>query len=187
MAAVIDIYLVRHGEAAASWAESSDPGLSALGQEQALDAARALRHRLTACEAQLISSPLTRTLETAAPLSAQLGLPVQVNDAFREIQAPVTLAQRQTWLRQFMQQRWDEQPRSLHQWREQASGELIALPSPSVVFTHFLIINAVVGQIQGAENTLCCWPDNGSITHLRCRAGALELVELGAQMSTVVN
>jgi len=35
----ISIYLVRHGEAAASWGESSDPGLSELGWQQAEDAA----------------------------------------------------------------------------------------------------------------------------------------------------
>jgi probable phosphoglycerate mutase len=183
----MDIYLVRHGEAAASWAQAPDPGLSALGQEQARAAARLLRPRVAAGEVQVLSSPLARAIETAAPLAAELCLEVQVNEAFREIQAPVPLAERQAWLRRFMQQRWDEQPDSLLQWREQANRQLLALSSAAVVFTHFLVINAVVGQIQGAATTLCCWPDNGSITHLRRGDKGLELVELGAQMSTVVN
>jgi probable phosphoglycerate mutase len=183
----MDIYLVRHGEAAASWAQAPDPGLSPLGQEQAHAAARFLAPRLADTAIQLLSSPLSRTLETAAPLASELGLPVDVNEAFREIQAPVPLSERQAWLRQFMRQRWDEQPDSLHAWREQATRQLLALATPAVVFTHFLVINAVVGQIQGQETTLCCWPDNGSITHLRRRGNDLELVELGAQMSTVVN
>jgi len=66
------------------------------------------------------------------------------------------------------------------------SGQLLALDRPAVVFTHVLVINAVVGQLQGSEATLCCWPDNGSITHLRQREGRLELVALGAQMATLV-
>jgi probable phosphoglycerate mutase len=183
----MDIYLVRHGEAAASWAQAPDPGLSDLGHQQARAAAQLLRPRLAYGAVELFSSPLSRTLETAAPLAAELGLAVRVNEAFREIQAPVPLADRQAWLRQFMQQRWEEQPDSLHRWRDRAIQELLALRSPAVVFTHFLVINAVVGRIQAAATTLCCWPDNGSITHLRLCDGGLELVELGAQMSTVIN
>ena len=44
----MDIYLVRHGEAAASWAQATDPGLSEFGHEQARAAARLLRPRLAA-------------------------------------------------------------------------------------------------------------------------------------------
>jgi len=183
----MDIYLVRHGEAAASWAQAPDPGLSDLGHQQARAAAQLLRPRLAYGAVELLSSPLARTLETAAPLAAELGLAVRVNEAFREIQAPVPLAERQAWLRQFMQQRWEEQPDSLHRWRDRAIQELLALRSPAVVFTHFLVINAVVGRIQAAATTLCCWPDNGSITHLRLCDRGLELVELGAQMSTAIN
>lgn len=183
----MDIYLVRHGEAAASWGQAPDPGLSPLGYEQAGAAARVLAPRLAGNAVQLLSSPLARALETAAPLSRELGIAVVIDEAFREIKSPVPLPQRQAWLRQFMQQRWDEQPDSLHQWREQATRQLLALDRPAVVFTHFLVINAVVGQLQGSEATLCFWPDNGSITHLRRRDDGLELVELGAQMSTAVN
>ena len=35
MAAQRTVYLVRHGEAAASWETAVDPGLSAAGQQQA--------------------------------------------------------------------------------------------------------------------------------------------------------
>jgi len=184
---MIDIYLVRHGEAAASWGQSPDPGLSELGHAQARSVARALRPLLAGSALELISSPLTRTLETAAPLAADLGLAVQVNEAFREIQAPVPLAERQTWLRQFMRERWEDQPESLHAWRERPRRELLALQTSAVIFTHFLVINAVVGQIRREQATLCCWPDNGSITHLRSAGNTLELVALGAQMKTAVN
>lgn len=182
-----DIYLVRHGEAAASWGQSPDPGLSELGQAQARSAAQALRSLLAGAVPQIVSSPMARTLETAAPLAGELGLSVQVNEAFREIQAPVPLAERQAWLRQFMAQRWAEQPESLHAWRDKPRRELLTLQTPTVIFTHFLVINAVVGQIRGEEATLCCWPDNGSITHVRSGDNGLQLVALGEQMNTVVN
>lgn len=182
----MDIYLVRHGEAAASWGEDPDPGLSAQGTQQAAAVADALAERLTN-KTRIISSPLRRAQETAAPLAARLGLAVDEDAAFREVPAPVPLPERQTWLRQFMQQRWHEQPAELHDWRAKALRHLLDLNGPAVVFTHFLVINAVVGQVLDREDTLCFWPDNGSITHLRRAGDALSLVEQGAQMKTVVN
>jgi probable phosphoglycerate mutase len=182
----MDIFLVRHGEAAASWGQSPDPGLSELGVEQARAAAQALQGRLTG-QVQLYSSPLARARETAQPLAAALSLPVGINESFREIRAPVPLEQRQAWLRQFMQQRWEQQGPDLHEWRSQAVKELLQMSSTAVVFTHFLVINAVVGHILGEQNTLHFWPENGSITHLQVANSALELVELGAQMPSVVN
>ena len=47
MAAARTVYLVRHGEAAASWETAVDPGLSAAGQQQAralLDKQPVVRH-----------------------------------------------------------------------------------------------------------------------------------------------
>lgn len=182
----MDIFLVRHGEAAASWGEDPDPGLSALGQRQAGAVADALAPGLPG-ETQIVSSPLQRARETADPLAARLGLIVHEDAAFREVPAPVPLPKRQAWLRQFMQQQWSEQDAGLLAWRATALEHLLALQSSAVVFTHFLVINAVIGQVLDRSETLCSWPDNGSITHLRRSGDTLSLVEQGAQMKTVVN
>ena len=182
----MDIFLVRHGEAAASWAESSDPGLSELGANQAVAATELLLPQLGA-EVDLLSSPLARARETAQPLSVALDKSVSINVAFKEIPSPVPLPERQTWLRQFMQQQWQDQPPSLQQWRDAAMRELLALEQSAVIFTHFLVINAVVGQLQQRPETLVFMPDNASVTRLRRVEGGLELVTLGEQMKTVVN
>lgn len=182
----VDYFLVRHGEAAASWGEDPDPGLSALGQQQAETVAGTLARRF-AGDTRIVSSPLRRAQETATPLAEKLGLPVQKDAAFREVPAPVPLPQRQSWLRQFMRQQWSEQDDGLLTWRDRALEQLLALESPAVIFTHFLVLNAVVGQVLGREEVLCFWPDNGSITHLRRSGSTLSLVEQGTQMKTVVN
>jgi broad specificity phosphatase PhoE len=182
----MDIFLVRHGEAAASWGESSDPGLSELGWEQAREAAEILLPKIPP-NIQLISSPLARAQETGQPLSDSLKKPVAIDKAFSEVPSPVPLEERQGWLRQFMQQRWEEQGDNLHAWREAAFQALLAQEAPVVVFTHFLVLNAVTGKILGRPETLHFYPDNGSVTHLRHHQGSLELVELGRQMETVVN
>lgn len=182
----MDIFLVRHGEAAASWGQSSDPGLSELGAEQAERAAKDLVGQVAA-NTLLLSSPLARARQTAAPLAQDLDRPVQVDSVFCEIPAPVPLAQRQVWLRQFMQQQWQQQPAGLLEWRAAALQRLVDLHQPAVVFTHFLVINAIVGQVLGRPETLCFRPGNASITRLRHTGTCLELLALGEEMDSVVN
>ena len=183
----MDIYLIRHGEAAAHWGQDPDPGLSSLGEQQAKDTAELLLPHLPA-DVNLISSPLQRAQETSHPFVDAMGVQVSIDDAFREIPAPVPLADRQNWLRGFMKQSWSEQPEELLQWRDHALDQLLKLKTTTVVFTHFLVLNAIVGSVQGRAETLCFWPDNASVTHLRLTGeGVLKLVELGVQMDTVVN
>ena len=184
----MDIFLVRHGEAAASWGQASDPGLSELGRQQAEETALDLQ-ALISTEVQLLSSPLLRAQETSEPLARLLGndTPVKIDDAYSEIPSPVPLAKRQTWLREFMQQQWAGQVDSLQDWRSEILKNLLALQQPTVVFTHFLVLNAVVGSLQQREETLCFWPDNAAVVRLRHTGSELQLVDLGRQMSTVVN
>ena len=180
------VWLVRHGEAAASWGEHADPGLSDSGHQQAEAAAEALLACLPG-GVELVSSPRARALETAAPLASRLERGVQVVDAFREIDAPVPLADRQTWLRGFMKQTWDQQGDPLWQWRSDIIAALQDLNAPTVIFTHFLVINTVVAHCRRAQETVQCWPDNGSIHHFECGGTELSVVRLGQEMSTVVN
>jgi broad specificity phosphatase PhoE len=182
----MDIILVRHGEAAASWSTSADPDLSEAGRREAQQAADQIKQTL-APGSVLISSPLARARQTAEPLSQLALLPVKVDTTFREIPAPVPLPERQAWLRQFMQQHWPQQAPELQDWRAAILDRLMALEKPAVIFTHFLVINAVVGHVQGRSATLCCWPANGSVTRFRRSVNSLELVALGQEMQTTVN
>ncbi len=182
----MNLYLVRHGEAAAKWGEHSDPGLSELGQQQAGEDCQYLLDRLSG-GARLFSSPLARARETAEPLAAALEQQPLIDDRIREIPAPVPLPDRQNWLRGFMNERWDQQPDSLRQWRHSARDMMLEQTGDAVFFTHFLVINAIVGQVLQHPDTLYFWPDNGSVTHLRIYNEQLELVELGRDMKTVVN
>ena len=183
----MDIYLVRHGEAASSWSEATDPGLSELGVQQAQGTAEELAAVLDT-GVQLVSSPMQRARETAEPLAKTFDIAdVVIDEAFREIPSPVPMSERQTWLREFMKQEWDSQPESLLEWRAQMMSQLLALQQPTVIFTHFLVLNAVVGVLQDRPETLCYWPDNASVTRLQHTGSELKLLQLGRQMSTVVN
>lgn len=182
-----NIFLVRHGEAAATWGEDADPRLSEAGQRQAEATAESLYSRLVGLEATLQSSPLRRAQETAEPLASLLAQSVRLDERFREIPAPVPLEQRQDWLSGFMRQTWSDQDGDIVTWRDAMMAGVGALPVNSVVFTHFLVINAVVGQLRAQDNTLVFWPANASITVLDRRNGRLSVAALGEEMRSRVN
>ncbi len=182
----MQIYLVRHGEAAAHWHEADDPGLSELGRLQAADATRQLLERVGP-GIRLLSSPMLRTRETAAPLAAALGAEVGISGRFREIPTPVARPERQRWLGSIARQSWAEQVELVRKWRSDLLAELRAIEEPTVVFTHFMVLNAIVGELQGHDRVVSFLPDNASVTTLRREGDGFELLELGRQFRTRVN
>ena len=181
------LWIVRHGEAAASWEEDPDPGLSALGREQAEATAEKLSH-LVPRYITLISSPLQRAQETAQALADKLDTRVvKIDSRFSEVRSPVPLSERKVWLQGFMKQRWSEQSDDLWDWRSEIVSGLKECTTPTVVFCHFLVINAVVADILGRPEVLQVYPANASFHELSLDEGELTLVQFGEQMETRVN
>jgi len=180
------IFLVRHGQASAKWHESDDPGLSEMGHQQAAAAAQQLV-ALVDPGVRVISSPMLRARETARPLSEALGADVSIVDAFREIPTPVPLAERQAWLKLVAGQAWSEQHAMVRKWHRSIFQRLMEIRHPSVVFTHFMVLNAIVGALSDADKVVCFLPDNASITKLQLNEGSLKVLELGHQLKTIVH
>lgn len=179
------IYLVRHGEAAATWQESDDPGLSPRGMRQAAVAAQ----KLAGCVDPgigLISSPMQRARETAQPLAKILDAEITIVKAFRETPTPVELSERWAWLQTIARQNWSEQHEMVCEWRRALLQQLTLIQEPTVVFTHFMVLNAIVGSLTANERVVSFMPDNASITTLELNDGCLRLLELGQQLETVV-
>src|SRR5262245_2670240 len=116
------IYLVRHGEAAAHWADAADPGLSARGEEQAKAAARKLA---ALGPLPIVSSPLRRARETAVPLQVAWQATVRIEPAVSEIPSPgIPLGERSAWLTQLMHGSWNTAQPELQHWRATLLGFL---------------------------------------------------------------
>lgn len=180
-----NIYLIRHGRAAASFTDDLDPGLDELGHRQARDAAKTLnRHTPLA----LRSSPLRRARETAIPLAEMVSQDVVIEDRLAEIPSPgMTLDQRGPWLREVMQGRWSEQAPELVDWHSRLVDCLLNITEDTAIFSHFVAINAAVGAAEGNDSVIVFRPDNGSITRLSVEDGKLGVVERGREAQTKVN
>ena len=77
--------MVRHGKAAAGFDGHIDPGLDALGREQAEATAAALA---PLGPLPVHSSPLARARETAAPLAERWSVPPAIETRVAEIPSP---------------------------------------------------------------------------------------------------
>jgi broad specificity phosphatase PhoE len=177
--------MVRHGRAAAGFGDARDPGLDALGQEQARVTAKRLAD---IGPLPIVSSPLKRARETAAPLAELWKRAPAIEEAVAEIPSQSeNLAERAQWLKRFMAGSWRDAPLDLAQWREAAIAALTAFSQDTVIFSHFIAINVAVGAAVGDERVVVFAPDNCSVTVLENSGGRLTLIEQGHEAATKVN
>jgi broad specificity phosphatase PhoE len=174
------IYMVRHGKAEAGFGEGMDPGLDALGRTQAEAVAKSMKGK---GPLPILSSPLRRTQETAAPLAALWQRVPVIEAAVAEIPSPkgMTLEERAQWLRKLMAGSWRTVPPELAEWREACIATVAAIANDSVVFSHYVAINVLAGSASGDDRVVNFSPDNCSVTIFETNAGKLSLLEKGSQ------
>lgn len=185
------VYVIRHGKAAAAWGDEGadpDPGLDAVGQAQAEAACQALL-ALPEPPRLILTSPLKRCRETAAPLARALGMEPIVEPRVAEVPTPSALdeAERGPWLRAAFQGRWRDIPGELDylEWRDAVARAVAAHPG-AAIFSHFVAINAAVSAALGRDEVMMFRPDNGSITTFGTDGERLTLVERGREAATQV-
>jgi broad specificity phosphatase PhoE len=178
------IYLVRHGEAAAGWGEAAaDPGLSVIGVEQA----RQVASHLQGIGARgAITSPMRRCQETAAPFADMNASQLLIEPAVSEIAAPKDAPDRVAWLRGIMAGTWAEAGETYVAWRRAMAGRIESLREDTVVFTHFVAINALAGYFEGDDRVTLFRPGHCSVTRLERRSGRLCVADWGREASTRV-
>ena len=181
---MVRLYVVRHARPAGTFVEARDPGLDATGLVQA----EALAARLGPLgPLPIVTSPLRRTRETAAPLELRWRRAARVEPAVAEIPScEDDLARRGEWLREVMAARWAGLPPDLRAWRAAVVDALLAMPQTSVVVSHYVAINVALGHATGDDRVLCFAPDHCSVTIIDAGNGALRLVERGAETATRV-
>lgn len=185
------VYVIRHGRPASTWGGGEDdPGLDEIGAQQALIAMKSL---MALPEGQrptsVVSSPLRRCRETAAPMANALGLNMVIDARVGEIPTPQSMptADRPDWLRTAFGGTWDEIVGDLdyQPWAQGVAAAVAEYPN-TAVFSHFVALNAAVSVATGEARVAGFRPDHCSITTFTIQDGRLILVEKGREAQSQV-
>jgi broad specificity phosphatase PhoE len=181
----VRLYLVRHGRASAGWDTDVDPGLDELGRQQAVATAHV---RAPLGPLEVITSPLRRCQETAAALAGGWGVVPVVDPAVAEIPSPVgvEMTQRVQWLREAMKGTWGDLGHRYTTFRDGVVTRLAACAHDTVVFSHFVAINAAIGAALGDDRLVIHSLDNASVTVLEVTNGRFTLVDVGREADTLI-
>lgn len=183
------IWMVRHGRASAGWDVDPDPGLDDTGRAQALSVAR----DLAGCAAgALVTSPLLRCRQSAFPLEAATSLAARVDPRVAEIPSPPghTMETRIGWLREAMAGTWDElvdrSGSAYDRYRLGVVDAVTSVTSDTVIFSHFVAINAAIGAATDDPRLVIASVDNCSVTVFETDGTHLVLRETGRQADTLI-
>jgi len=192
---VARIALVRHGRASAGWDTAVDPGLDQLGYAQASVAATKLENIFVGRKVEIVSSPLLRCRQTAQAFADKrkaadnAEIRVQVSDDVAEIPSPegVSMVERVEWLRTAMQGTWADLGGEYTTFRDRVVGFVRSLQVDTVIFSHFVAINAVIGSLTNDDRLVIRSLDNCSITLLELdSSGALNIAQSGREADTLI-
>lgn len=183
------VYMVRHGRAAAGWNVDPDPALDELGRSQAL----AVATRLSSLgPLPVLSSPLLRCQQTAFPLATAWKKELVVEPLVGEIPSPEGYAveERGEWLREAMSGSWTQvaERSGAHyaQYRNDIAARVSSIQEDTVIFSHFVAINAVIGVATANDAVMIASLDNCSVTTFDVTDGVLTLVETGGEADTLI-
>ena len=180
------IYLIRHGEAAKAWDEDPNPELSANGQQQSLELANKYLPLLSD-DFQLLSSPLLRAQETALPFQKTMNLTPIIRSDFAEVPSPgIALVDRRNWLKQLFSKKINELEAPQLDWRNNIIKGIQSLEQNTLLFSHFMTINCIVGWIRQAEQLVNFYPNYCSISKITKINGQFEIQSLGEELTTIV-
>lgn len=181
------IYLIRHGEAAQAWDEAPDPVLSQNGIEQSNTLAKEYLPSLVSENFQLLSSPLARAQQTAIPFQEMLDVPITINPNFAEIPSPgIALSERRNWLKALFTKNVSQLEEPQLDWRNNIIQAIKNLEKDTLIFSHFMTINAIIGWIRANEKVVSYYPNYCSITRIEKVENDYFIRSLGKELTTIV-
>ena len=139
----------------------------------------------------VVTSPLFRCQQTAAALAAQWNVVPRIEPLVAEMPSPegVPMAERVEWLRIAMAGTWDQLGKRYTAYRDgvmTALANVAETGNDTVVTSHFIAINGVIGAIAGDDRLLIRSLDNCSVTIVKVDHGLFQLVEAGQEADTLI-
>lgn len=179
------VRLVRHGRAAAGWNIDPDPDLDELGRQQAAQVAADL---MTIGPMTVVTSPLLRCRSTARFYADLAECSPTIEPAVAEIPSPegIDMEDRVDWLRAAMQGTWTDLGQRYTTYRDEIVDFVRRCPGNTVIFSHFVAINAVIGACLDSDGLVIRSLDNCSVTTVAIDGDRLRLVEGGTEADTLI-
>ena len=100
------------------------------------------------------------------------------------------------WLKRVLPLNWEELGEhkvskqsniDYYLWRKKIIKKIISFKNETVIFTHFVVINNVIGKITNSKKVINFYPDNCSITEIGIKNNKMELIKLGDSSISKVN
>lgn len=183
----ITLILIRHGEASQAWGDNLDPDLSIKGMKQSELLTQ--NNKLQSLkDFTFISSPKSRALMTAAPLVNIYKKDLIIDPIFSEIPSDdIELADKRNWLTDIMKMDINSLPTMVSNWRDEMLSKALTLNKDSIIFTHFMVINSIIGKLVGNPTLLYFYPDYTSITKIIIEDGIAKEFYVGEGKKTPIN
>jgi len=183
----IEIIFIRHGEAANRWGDHPDPGLSDKGKMQSNNL---LKHKeLQHLEKySFLSSPKLRAIETAKPLAKKFNKEVMIDDTFIEIPSDnIEANEKQKWLEGIIKCKNNDLPNYVKSWRKNIFDKTKSFNGNVVVFSHFMVINALVSELAKIDRLLYFYPDYTSVVKIVMKDLKFDYFTLEGNKKTSIN
>jgi len=183
----INLLLVRHGEAAEIWGKHPDPGLSELGIKQSTSLVNNKMLELLDSYS-FISSPKLRAKMTAEPLIKKFDKELIINGAYSEIPSNnIDNSQKKTWLTNVMNAEIKDLPDFVVNWRNNIIKHSLGVSQNTIIFTHFMVINALVGSLLKKSALMYFYPNYASVTKITFENKEVRSISLGDEKKTIIN
>lgn len=136
----------------------------------------------------MITSPLARCQQTAAPLARLWQTTPTLEPIVAEIPSPigVPIADRVEWLRSAMSGCWVDLGQRYVEYRDGVADFLAEVTTDCVIVSHFVAINAAIGVACLSDRVVTRSLDNCSITVIDIINGRLHLVDGGHEADTLI-
>jgi broad specificity phosphatase PhoE len=180
------IHLIRHGHVNPGDRGCADPGLDDLGLAQAASLAQHLAGRFPR-PLPMLSSPLRRCRQTAAPLARLWNSMPAIDARVSEIPSPsAEPAARKAWLTQMLAASWPDaaSPDSadgfamrLSAWQSGVLAAVAECAEDTLVFSHYFAINWLCSAASGSVRIDRFRPAHTAMISCEVDRGVLSLIE----------
>ena len=97
------------------------------------------------------------------------------------------LMKKKQWLTKTMKEDIKNLSEEVAEWRIKLLSEVFGMRNDTIIFSHFMVINALVGELAKHPNLLHFYPDYTSITKINLKDGAPKSFSIEGSKKTIIN